>query len=457
MPIDALADEPFTLGEVPADIWLVWGVLSAAMLGYWLWRARRVGVLTFDVFFIGLYLYLPIVFMAPFAFSPLNSVVATGNWHWRYVPKIQEAFYVSLFGAAVFLVTAYVAARRSAPPLGVTLLARAIRDFWATRLGLALLLSLIGVLGVGVVATVGVVSLRENVQEHTEFRPMAHLFSTFAVVGMYITLIEGYRRGSWKLTAVGVLLTVMMLGFGTRKVTVGTLIYYAAIRLINSRTRKIARPVALSMLGAVFLIAMGLGVEALRQRDLSFERVRVAPLTLLFGNNLSELRDFAWMLSAWDQKPILGTTYMSGLLAWIPSFLLPERKEWSWGTFSTHMTGLDDGGHPGLRPTLFAEAYFNFDLVGVLVYAAFMGAIFGRVSAFSQRVLSWPRPGERAFALLCAFLYFEFFLRCQQSANCFQSYIDLVLLSGGLAGAIAIDWYRDPDRRVARAAPAAVA
>jgi oligosaccharide repeat unit polymerase len=449
MPTDALAHEPFTLGNVPADIWLCWIALSAAMLGYWLWRARTVCVLTFDVFFIALYLYLPIVFMSLFAFSPLNATVATDEWHWRYLPKIHEAFYVSLFGAAVFLASAYVAARSAAPPPGLTLVARSLRDFWSTRAGLTLLLSLVGMLGIGVIATVGVASARENSQAHTEFRPLAHLFSTFAVLGMYITLIEGYRRGSTKLTATGVVLAILMLGFGTRKVTVGTLLYYGAIRLINSRSRKIMLPLACSALGLVALIVAALGVEAWRSGEFNTEVIRVAPQRLLFGNNLSELRDFAWMLSAWDQEPLLGKTYVSGALAWIPSYLLPERKLWSWGIFSTHMTGLDVGNHTGLRPTLFAEAYFNFDLVGVLLYAVFLGVIFGRLSAFSQHVLSWRQPKERVFALLCAFLYFEFFLRCQQSANCYQSYIDLLLLVAGLAGTIAMSWYRDVAQRAA--------
>jgi hypothetical protein len=184
------------------------------------------------------------------------------------------------------------------------------------------------------------------------------------------------------------------------------------------------------------LIAIGLGVETVRQEEISLSRFTAAPAYVLFGNNLSELRDFAWMLAAWDHEPILGTTYASGLLAWIPSFLLPARKEMSWGVFSTVMTGLaTPQGHPGLRPTLFAEAYFNFGLPGVLGFGSLLGAVFGRAAAFAQRTMELADPRERCFRLLCVFLYFEFFLRFQQSANYFQSYIELGLLVIGLTGA----------------------
>ena len=184
------------------------------------------------------------------------------------------------------------------------------------------------------------------------------------------------------------------------------------------------------------LILVGLGVETIRQEELSLSRFTAAPVYVLFGNNLSELRDFAWMLSAWDHEPLLGTTYASGLLAWIPAFLMPARKEMSWGLFSTGMTGLSSpAGHPGLRPTVFAEAYFNFGLVGVLVFGLLLGAVFGRAAAFAQRTMELPDPRERCFRLLCVFLYFEFFLRFQQSANYFQSYIELGLLVAGLTGA----------------------
>ena len=70
----------------PPDIWIAWIVLSSAMAIYWWVRCRGRCILTFDVFFVGMYLYMPIVFMSLFAFSPWNEP-ATGDWYWLYVGR----------------------------------------------------------------------------------------------------------------------------------------------------------------------------------------------------------------------------------------------------------------------------------------------------------------------------------------------------------------------------------
>ncbi len=432
---------PFELG-VPSDVWFAWGVLTLAMLVYWWVRCRGKCLLTFDVFFVGLYLYLPIVFMSLFAFSPWN-IPATGDWYDRYLLRLHEAFYVSLLGAVAFLLAAAFSSRWTSAPPGYRLVYRSLRDFWTTTPGLTLLTTLILALGAVTVATTGVTGSREVVMAHTELRPVAHLFSCFAVLGMYASLIAAYCWRSWKLAALGVLLTLTMLGFGTRKVTVGTLIYFGAVQLINARPRRPLLAGCCAVAAVLGLIAIALGVETVRQEEWTLSRFTAAPAYVLFGNNLSELRDFAWMLAAWDREPLLGTTYTAGLLAWIPAFLLPARKEMSWGAFSTTMTALNTPtGHPGLRPTVFAEAYFNFGVVGAVVFGLLLGAVFGRAAGFAQRTMQLSDPRERCFRLLCVFLFFEFFLRFQQSANYFQSFIELGLLVLGLTGATVLARFR---------------
>ncbi len=432
--------EDFTLGYIPADIWFSWGVLTVLMLVYWIIRFRKSGVLTFDVFFVGLYLYIPIVFMSLFAFSPLNST-ATGDWHWKYVPYIREAFYVSVFGIVVFASSALLASRRSTPLPGLRALSHSLNDFWLKPWGITVLLGIIGILAAGVIATLGIGSARDAAMTNTELRPIAHLFATFAVIGMYLMLVEGYRRNSWTFTLIGWALVIGLLAFGTRKLTVGTLLYYSAMRLINLQTFKAGRAIAAMALMVVLLVGLAIGMEAYRIGDFSPERLAAAPVNTLFGNNLSELRDFAWILSGWDHEPLMGKTYVSGFLSWIPSYLLPERKAWSWGLFSTETTGLTGGTHPGLRPTIFAEAYFNFDLLGVLVLGIVLGTIFGRLSAVAERVMQNSNPHERLFGLMCVFFYFECCLRLQQTPGYFVSYIEILFVIAGLVGAALVSYF----------------
>ena len=222
---EAVVTEPFTLGDIPLDVLCVSGVMTLMMIGYWFVRYRQAGALTLDLFFYFLYLYVPIVFTTIFAFSPLNRMSTGDDWYWRYVPYLREAYYVSLLGAAVFSISAVVASRCDSAPPGYRLLYRSIRDFWGTAPGLAILVALILALGAVTVATAGFVNSREHVMKQTELRPAAHLFSVFAVMGMYFALIEGYCRRSWKFTAVAMMLVMLMIGYGSRKVIVGTLLY----------------------------------------------------------------------------------------------------------------------------------------------------------------------------------------------------------------------------------------
>jgi oligosaccharide repeat unit polymerase len=439
MPNEAepLRLEDFTLGNVPTDIWCSWALLSVSMLGYWYYRFRQSGALTFDVFFVGLYLYIPIVFMSIFAFSPLN-MNATGEWHDRYVPHIREAFYVSVFGIVVFVASAWLGARKSTPLPGLRALSHSLNDFWLKPYGLVILLAIIGVLAVGVISTLGVTNSRDTAMRNTELRPISHLFSTFAVIGMYLFLVEGYRRNSWNYTLIGAALIVGLLAFGTRKVTVGTLLYYSAMRLINCKTQRIGRVALAGGVVVTLLVGLAIGVEAWRNKRFSSEHLAAAPVNVLFGNNLSELRDFAWVISGWDREPLWGKTYVSGFLAFIPSYLLPERRDGSWGQFSTVNTGLAGGNHPGLRPTIFAEAYFNFDLFGVLLIAIILGTLLGRLSAVAERLMQSTNPRERLFGLMCIFLYFEFFLRLQQTPGYFSSYIEVIFVTTGLVAAAII-------------------
>jgi hypothetical protein len=329
LTLDIIDREGLSLGDVPGDIWFWWTTLTVAMLAYWYVRFRRNGVLSFDVFFVFMYVYLPIVFMSIFAWSPLN-MVSTGDWHWRYLDKLREAFYVSLAGAATFLVAALVAGRDSSPPPGYHWVRRSICDFWMRKQGIALLVTLTALFGSTVVATVGVVQARQTVAEHTEFRPTAHIFNSLAVIAMTVTLIEGYRRRSAFLTALGAALTLAMVGFGTRKVTVGTMLYYAAMRVINTRSRRVVLMATLAGVLAVSLVTSALVVEALRNDDLTADRLAMGPMHFIFGNNLSELRDFAWILSGWDGELLKGKTYAAGFLAFIPSALLPDRTARGW-------------------------------------------------------------------------------------------------------------------------------
>ena len=78
-----------------------------------------------------------------------------------------------------------------------------------------------------------------------------------------------------------------------------------------------------------------------------------------------DMRDFAWIYSNWDHHLWLGRTYMSGVATFVPRSALAFREKWTLGVVTNSTVGIDNDLHPGLKPGLFGESYFNFGWAGV--------------------------------------------------------------------------------------------
>jgi hypothetical protein len=122
-------------------------------------------------------------------------------------------------------------------------------------------------------------------------------------------------------------------------------------------------------------------------------------VALVYGNNFSDLRDFAWVDARWDHNLWIGKTYLAALTAFVPRFASEFRDAWGTGAATAIALGLDPHVHPGVRPGSFGESYFNFGLPGVVMVGLAMGVIFRRVDIDVKRAMTAPQPSMRkAFA-----------------------------------------------------------
>jgi hypothetical protein len=110
------------------------------------------------------------------------------------------------------------------------------------------------------------------------------------------------------------------------------------------------------------------------------------------GDNIIDLRDGAWVFSQWDYRPLMGRTYMGGLVSMMPSGLFPQKKQWHLGLTGVRIVGLPEEEHFGLRITFFGEAFLNFGWAGVIMLGTMLGAAFGIV--LRQIHLAASQPGE---------------------------------------------------------------
>jgi oligosaccharide repeat unit polymerase len=365
------------IAQIPAFNWLV---LACATLAFVVFYARDYaawGWLSFNSFFFGFNFFLKIVVMYPFALSA-NNLQALGRSFEAVLENLDHALYITLFGFAVMLcgmAMARLARGRSARLCEFVY--ETIIDGWYTPLGvtvsmtLALGLSLL-LLALGFEVFVG----RNLVFERTDLRPIFNFWTSVLPFCAINAVLYGYDRGARSALLGGLAAIVLGLIGGTRTVVILTLMQIAVVIGMNRRFRN---PLFIAI-GVVGLAAGALAISELRTASIETQRDSLGALgTLLFGNNLSDLRDFAWILSGMHDQFLWGKTYLAGYLSFIPSYLWDFRIEYSIGRVTPALAGMDPFGHGGLRPPIFGEMYVNFGLPGVGFGALLYGYMVGRV------------------------------------------------------------------------------
>lgn len=168
-----------------------------------------------------------------------------------------------------------------------------------------------------------------------------------------------------------ILLLSVSLLLGNRGVTVSTLITWLFYHIVAKKGR-VKLP---SFFLKLFCLAF-LAIYIANIREGLFDPIYVVmrfSQEIFYGNHLSDTRDFAWILSCWDETYVLGKTYLAGLISFIPRFISEFRGEWAVSVYTSNLVGLDSTIHAGLRPGRFGEAFFNFGYGGVV----FLGILFG--------------------------------------------------------------------------------
>lgn len=148
-----------------------------------------------------------------------------------------------------------------------------------------------------------------------------------------------------------------------------------------------------------------------------------------YGNTFCDMRDFAWIYSNWDHHLWLGRTYMAGVATFVPRSASGFREKWILGVVTNSTVGIDNDLHPGLKPGLFGESFFNFGWAGSIAVGVIFGMILRKVdldvkSAFENSSQSM----QKAFAATSLLTV----------AGCFNTSLGLAALYAFLAvGALA--------------------
>jgi oligosaccharide repeat unit polymerase len=350
---------------------------------------------------------LPNMIMLPFARSELNGIVL-GNDMDAVIAVLPIIFLITLLGYLAVLaggglwrLQSGVGMRNAALRVmdvvpRCSMMVMSSRSVLMFQSGLCFSLQLV-ILGIYFSQSGFGFNLRSFTFANPTYRPVALLISNYSIIIASHCLARYTDSKERSLLACTLLLTFGLVFFGARSsllsIYIGVLLCY----LVKLRGRVSILKIV-SLVAVIILVGFYLG--NVRAGQYSPAEFFASFLFLLFyGENFADLRDFAWVYSAWDHVFWAGKTYLAASISFIPRFASQFRDTWGLGAVTSSMVGFDPQLHPGLRPGAFGESFFNFGLFGVVAVGLILGVVSRRVDTDVKRALAAPQPSMRkAFA-----------------------------------------------------------
>jgi hypothetical protein len=411
---------------------VLWG-LSVVVVVWWvgrqLFRRRLVTFLSNAIIF---GFFLPIVLQYPFALSPINGLTVGAENYSHYRPEVDSAFLITIAGMLALLTGYFTGGRSGSDFFPVTLVLSSIRA-WTQSVFLQLSSIFIFVLFAALfsLGMLGPAGARNIAQTVPAFRPIYNVVHVLLPLTIAIGLFVGTQRHRRFILALAILNVGLATLTGARAVAFGGLLLVALTLLIHaSLLQRLGVARALMLIPMAFgILILALYLADVREGQYNlFRTVATLGVKFFYGNNFSDLRDFAWVKSYWDGEYFLGRTQIAGLLAFIPSALSSFRAEWNWGVVTTTLAGLDPTVTPGLRAGVFGEMYFNFGLPGVLVAGFVNGYFLRRVhNACLAAARTLPAYDAR-LSVLAGLVAANLFGALLNTAGFFGVYVTVIVL-----------------------------
>jgi oligosaccharide repeat unit polymerase len=350
---------------------------------------------------------LPNMILLPFARNELNALVLGRDMD-SVVAVLPLVFIITLFGYFAFLIGGSLWRLRAGLGLRKTairvldvvprcsLMLMSSRSVLVFQAACCLVLQAV-ILSIYFTQNGFAFDLRSFTFANPSLRPVALLASNYSVVIASHCLARYVEKKERILLACTLLLTFGLLFFGARSNLLS--IYFSVFLCFLVQLRGRISLLRITVLMAV-IVAGALYLGNLRGGQYSPTEFFASFVFLVFyGNTFSDLRDFAWVYSAWDHKFWAGRSYLAALVSFVPRFASQFRDTWGLGVLTASTVGFDPQVHPGLRPGAFGEGYFNFGLAGVVAVGLMLGIVARRVDTDVKVALAPPRPSMmKAFA-----------------------------------------------------------
>ena len=175
------------------------------------------------------------------------------------------------------------------------------------------------------------------------------------------------------------------------------------------------------IIGILSILTMMIILSFLRLPDNDYAFISII-IEILYGNTFSDLRDFAWVLSGFNDDFLFGKTYVSALISFIPSSLISFRETYGIGVITNKFAGIVFE-HFGLRTGIFGEAFLNFGYLGVIIIGAITGYLLQKANIFFLMAIKVKKDIYLAYTKTVIFMFISTILL--SSVNTFTIYVYL--------------------------------
>jgi oligosaccharide repeat unit polymerase len=400
--------------------------IIAHLMFSWISSVRKTGwKVDFWYSFLFLNFLIPVFIMYPFNGSIYNFI-AVGLQFSALEPYIDQAFAITLFGYFFLWIGRYAYdffEKKRTFKIGERL-ALLIENNIQSKTALHFLLILTFLLGAAIIMLQiqegYLFNPRRFFLENHDMRPLFNLAVSIFPLSFLFLSLRSIALGEKSSTFFFFLLLLLSIFLGIRAILIGAIVNYFLLKIYAKKGRANLFLLSLSAVGALCFIFL---LEMLREGNplVGFGK---AIINIFYGNNFSEMRDFAWILSCWDEELALGKTYLAGFISFLPRFISSYRQEWAISLYTNSLVELNSEAHPGLRFGLFGEPYINFGYLGVILIGLFSGFLLRAADCKLKTIIETTGNLIRGY---CSTLFFLIVYLLFSSVATWSIYVFLIL------------------------------
>lgn len=414
----------------------IWGIVDLLLVVHFFfswYRSAKKTKWKIDFWYLTLFLifFPPLFVLYPFNGSIYNDF-ATMGLQSRILPYIDKAFYISALGYLSIWLGRYLfdVTRGNFPFILLFQLTKPISQIVENNIKSkrAYLFTVFTAILFGFVILIiqfkvgCFFNARKWFLKEPFLRPLFNLtISIFPIAFSFLALryIQFKEKKCLKLIIVLLLFTIF---FGVRSLGLSGLLFLFT-QWIYYREGRCSFLKLFGICSGLSFIAVILG--QLREGQLNFLNFFPMFLSKIFyGNNFSDTRDFAWILSFWDEEYLYGKSYVAALLSFIPRAFSSIREEWGIAMITNELTGFDSNVMPGLRPGLFGESFLNFSYPGVIIFGLLFGFAVRHGDLMIKTHVMQSKDIIKGYSSL---IVFSFLCTLSTSAGMWSFYVFLLL------------------------------